>query len=133
VALLLRTLAELRGGAKRSLHYGDRTPAFLLLAPIQGGINPFTRMLRPQAQETVFDDDVLREELDAWADELSGPVLIGWAPGFLGGQREKARAELADLIDTGSILIDHPRVILSRLAEQIEAGAHDVWFEDPHR
>ncbi|MGH3874104.1 MAG: type I-B CRISPR-associated protein Cas7/Cst2/DevR [Pseudonocardiaceae bacterium] len=131
VALLLRSLAGLRGGAKRSLHYGDRTPAFVLLAPVRGGINPFTRVLRAQAQETVFDDDVLREELDAWADELDGPVLIGWAPGFLGDQREKARAELADLIDAGSVRIDHPRVVLTRLAEQVESGAHDAWFEDP--
>ncbi|MGH3777039.1 MAG: type I-B CRISPR-associated protein Cas7/Cst2/DevR [Pseudonocardiaceae bacterium] len=131
VALLLRSLAGLRGGAKRSLHYGDRTPAFVLLAPVRGGINPFTRVLRAQAQETAFDDDVLREELDAWADELDGPVLIGWAPGFLGGQREKARAELADLIDADKVLIDHPRLVLSHLAERVEGGALDSWFEDP--
>ncbi|MGH3936743.1 MAG: type I-B CRISPR-associated protein Cas7/Cst2/DevR [Pseudonocardiaceae bacterium] len=131
VALLLRTLAGLRGGAKRSLHYGDRTPAFVLLAPVRGGINPFTRVLRAQAQETVFDDDILREELGAWADELAGPVLIGWSPGFLGEQREKARADLADLIDADKVLIDHPRVVLGHLAEQFESGAHDAWFEDP--
>ncbi|MGH3978168.1 MAG: type I-B CRISPR-associated protein Cas7/Cst2/DevR [Pseudonocardiaceae bacterium] len=130
VALLLRTLAGLRGGAKRSLHYGDRTPAFVLLAPVKGGINPFTRVLRAQAQHTEFDDEVLREELDVWGDELHGPVLIGWAPGYLGDQREKARAELVDLIDAGDVVIDHPRVVLTRLAEQIEIGAHDAWFED---
>ncbi|MGH3694935.1 MAG: type I-B CRISPR-associated protein Cas7/Cst2/DevR [Pseudonocardiaceae bacterium] len=131
VGVLLRALAGLQGGAKRSLHYGDRTPAFVLLAPVQGGVNPFARVLRPRAQETVFDEDVLREELDAWADELDGPVLIGWAPGFLGEQREKARAELADLIDAGKVLIDHPRVVLTRLAEQVAGGSHDAWFEDP--
>ncbi|MGH3911382.1 MAG: type I-B CRISPR-associated protein Cas7/Cst2/DevR, partial [Pseudonocardiaceae bacterium] len=131
VALLLRALASVQGGAKRSLHYGDRAPAFVLLAPVKGGINPFTRVLRAQAQQTVFDDDVLREELDAWADELDGPVLIGWAPGFLGDQRERARTGLADLIDAGRVLIDHPRVVLTRLAEQVEAGAQDAWFEDP--
>ncbi|MGH3908512.1 MAG: type I-B CRISPR-associated protein Cas7/Cst2/DevR [Pseudonocardiaceae bacterium] len=131
VALLLRALASVRGGAKRSLHYGDRAPAFVLLAPVQGGINPFTRVLRAQAQQTVFDNDVLREELDAWADELDGPVLIGWAPGFLGDQRDRARTELADLIDAGRVLIDHPRVVLTRLAEQVEGGAQDAWFEDP--
>lgn len=130
VALLLRTLAGVRGGAKRALHYGDRTPAFVLLAPVQGGINPFTRVLRAQAQHTEFDDDVLREELHAWADELAGPVLIGWAPGFLGEQREKARAELADLIEAGQVVIDHPRVVLTRLAGQVENGEQDAWFED---
>lgn len=130
VALLLRTLAGLRGGAKRSLHYGDRTPAFVLLAPVKGGINPFTRVLREHAQHTEFDDDVLREELRAWSDELTGPVRIGWAPGFLGEQREKARAELADLIEAGQVVIDHPRVVLTGLAEQVQNGEHDAWFED---
>lgn len=130
VAVLLRSLAGLRGGAKRALHYGDRTPAFALLAPLKGGINPFTRVLRTEAQHTVFDGDVFREELAAWADELEGPVLIGWAPGFLGDHREKARAELADLIEAGTVVIDHPRVLLTRLAEEVENGAHDIWFED---
>lgn len=133
VSLLLRTLASVRGGANRSLHYGDRTPSFVLLAPINGGINPFTRVLRPQAQDTAFDEDVLREEMQAWADELDGPVLIGWAPGFLGDQRERARTELADLINEGTVIIDHPRVALTRLAQEIEYGAHDTWFEDPTR
>ena len=32
VAVLLRTLAEVRGGAQRALHYGDRSPVFVLLA-----------------------------------------------------------------------------------------------------
>jgi CRISPR-associated protein Cst2 len=131
VGLVLRSLASLRGGAKRSLHYGDRTPAFVLLAPVKGGINPFTRVLQPQGEQTVFDGDILSEELDAWADELQGPVLIGWAPGFLGDQRERARNELGDLINTATIVIDHPRLLLTRLAEQIERGEHDEWFEDP--
>jgi len=131
VALLLRALASVRGGAKRSLHYGDRSPAFVLLAPIKGGINPFTRVLRAQGQQTVFDADVLREELDAWADELDDPVSIGWAPGFLGDQRERARTELTDLIGSGRVVIDHPRVVLTGLAEQVEDGAQDTWFEDP--
>ncbi|MGI9000200.1 MAG: type I-B CRISPR-associated protein Cas7/Cst2/DevR [Pseudonocardia sp.] len=131
VALLLRALASVRGGAKRSLHYGDRAPAFVLLAPIKGGINPFTRVLRAQGQQTVFDADVLREELHAWADELDGPVSIGWAPGFLGDQRERARTALTDLIGSGRVAIDHPRVVLTGLAEQVEGGAQDTWFEDP--
>ncbi|PZG34220.1 type I-B CRISPR-associated protein Cas7/Cst2/DevR [Spongiactinospora gelatinilytica] len=44
-ALLLRMLTAVRGGAKQALHYGDRTPALVLLAPTLGGINPFTRIL----------------------------------------------------------------------------------------
>ncbi|WP_246258326.1 type I-B CRISPR-associated protein Cas7/Cst2/DevR [Amycolatopsis anabasis] len=91
VAVLLRTIAQLRGGAKKSLHYGERSPALVILAPIKGGNNPFTRVVRNQGGRTMFDPEVLVEELGAWQDELDGPVRIGWAPGFLGDQREQAR------------------------------------------
>lgn len=129
-AVLLRALAEVRGGAKKALHYGERAPALVVLAPVKGGNNPFTRVLTPSAGKTVFDRDVLREELAAWADELDGPVQIGWAPGFLGDQREITRKELADLVSAGTVIIDHPRVVLHGLARQIEAGDSDSWFAD---
>ncbi|MFY1652762.1 type I-B CRISPR-associated protein Cas7/Cst2/DevR [Solwaraspora sp. WMMB762] len=133
VALVLRTLAAVRGGAKQSLHYGDRAPALVLLAPVKGGVNPFTRVLASQDRQTVFQVGVFREELDAWADELDGPVLIGWAPGFLGEQRERVRRELADLIEAKRVLLDHPRTLLNKLAEGFVEGSHDAWFEDAKR
>ncbi|MEV7006633.1 type I-B CRISPR-associated protein Cas7/Cst2/DevR [Streptosporangium sp. NPDC051022] len=131
VAVLLETLAKLRGGAKQSLHYGDRTPALVLLASVKGGVNPFTRVLGARDGKPAFDADVLREEIKAWADELDGPVLLGWAPGFLGDQREKATRELKDLIEDGRVAIEHPRVMLTNLANEIRQGDHDGWFEDP--
>lgn len=130
VAVLLRTLAEIRGGAQRAMHYGDRTPAFVLLAPTKGGNNPFTRVLSADGGPARFNEDIFREELAAWSDELDGPVMIGWAPGFLGDQRDQIRQAFADDIDTGRIVIDHPRVVLRDLAGRIEAGEHDAWFED---
>ncbi|MFY1632947.1 type I-B CRISPR-associated protein Cas7/Cst2/DevR [Solwaraspora sp. WMMB335] len=133
VALLLRTLAAVRGGAKQSLHYGDRAPALVLLAPVKGGVNPFTRVLAAQDRQTVFRADVLREELAAWADELDGPVLLGWAPGFLGDQRERVRRELADLIEAGRVVFGHPRSLLNELAKEFVEGGRDAWFEDAKR
>ncbi len=131
-AVLLRTLAAVRGGASKALHYGDRTPALVLLAPVKGGTNPFTRVLAARGTDgTVFDPDIFREELRAWSDELDGPVQLGWAPGFLGAQREKTTTELDDLIEDGRLVIDHPRVVLTQLAGAIEAGQHDAWFDDP--
>jgi CRISPR-associated protein Cst2 len=131
--LLLRTLASVRGGAKQSLHYGDRTPALLLLAPMKGGVNPFTRIFSSKDGRTVFRADVLREEIAAWSDELDGPLLLGWAPGFLGDQRARAVESLADLISDKILVIDHPRTVLQTLAGQIENGDHDEWFEEPKR
>lgn len=132
-AVLLRTLAEVRGGAKQALHYGDRTPALAVLAPMRGGVNPFTRVLGTRDAHTVFRSDVLREELHAWSDERDGPLLLGWAPGFLGDQRDRVRDELADLIKDGAVLLDHPRALLRALADEIARGAHDDWFTDAER
>ncbi|HEY9476541.1 MAG TPA: type I-B CRISPR-associated protein Cas7/Cst2/DevR [Mycobacteriales bacterium] len=131
VGVLLRALASLRGGAGQALHYGDRTPAFVLIAPIKGGINPFTRTVRLLDGETAFDVDVFAEELDAWSDELDGPVRIGWAPGFLGDQRQRARRDLAGPIEAGQVAFEHPRTMLVSLATEIEHGDHDGWFDDP--
>lgn len=131
VGVLLRALASLRGGAGQALHYGDRTPALVLLAPVKGGINPFTRVVGPRNGETAFDVDVFAEELNAWSDELDGPVRIGWAPGFLGDERERVRRDLAGPIEAGHVLLDHPRAVLVGLAGEIEDGQHDAWFDDP--
>ncbi|MFF3015484.1 type I-B CRISPR-associated protein Cas7/Cst2/DevR [Streptomyces sp. NPDC057939] len=131
VSALLRTLGAVRGGAKQAMHYGDRAPSLFVLAPLKGGVNPFTRVLGARDGKVVFLPDVLREELEAWADEVDGPVLLGWAPGFLGDQRERVERELKDLIDEGRVVLGHPRVLLNRLADRIEQGGHDAWFEDP--
>ncbi|KJE20029.1 CRISPR-associated protein Cas7/Cst2/DevR, subtype I-B/TNEAP [Frankia torreyi] len=130
-SLLLRTLTSVRGGAKQSLHYGDRAPALLLLAPMKGGINPFTRIVGLRDSRIVVDARVLREELAVWRDELDGPIYLGWAPGFLGGQRDDIRVELGKEIEDGQLLIDHPRSLFNRLADEIEAGRRDSWFDDP--
>jgi CRISPR-associated protein Cst2 len=130
-AVLLRTMAEVKGGAKQSAHYGDRTPAIVILAPMKGGTNPFTRVIRPKDRKTHFDVDVLREEMTAWADELDGAVRIGWAPGFLGDHRIHVCKDVRDLIEAGRLVFDHPRIVLRGLAEEIEIGEHDDWFTDP--
>lgn len=131
VAVLLRSLASMRGGAKKSLHYGDRTPAMVVLAPMKGGVNPFTRILASRARETVFDSTVMAEEISGWRDELDGPVRIGWAPGFLGEQRDKAKIDLSELLNSGLLVIEHPRTMLTNLADAIDTGQHDGWFDDP--
>ena len=133
VGVLFRALSGLRGGAKQSAHYGDRTPALIVLAPMKGGVNPFTRSVAARDGRTYFDTAALREEMSAWSDELDGPVMIGWAPGFLGDQRSNATEDLAHLIAAGRVSIMHPRTMLLDLAGRVESGQHDGWFEDPQR
>lgn len=130
LAVLLRAVSTMRGGAKNALHYGDRTPSLFLLAPMKGGVNPFTRLLRAQDGRPVVDVKTLRSEIAAWQDELAGPVYIGWAPGFLGDQESTARAELKEEIENGVVVVDHPRTLLHRIAKRAEEGELDSWFED---
>lgn len=131
VATILRTLAEVRGGAHRALHYGDRSPAFILLAPLKGGNNPFTRVLAAKDSRVRFDQDTFALELTAWADELDGPVRIGWSPGFLGEQRDQAIRRFQAELDAGSLIIEHPRTLLRSFADEIQDGQNDIWFQDP--
>ncbi|MCK2245195.1 MULTISPECIES: type I-B CRISPR-associated protein Cas7/Cst2/DevR [unclassified Crossiella] len=132
-AVLLETLAAMRGGAKQALHYGERSPALVLLAPMKGGNNPFTRIVRNLDNHTTFDTRVFREELTAWADELDGPIHIGWSPGFLGDQREKVTEQISDLIEDATVIIGHPRTVLRTLAQQLRDGERDDWFQDSAR
>ncbi len=89
-----------------------------------------TRVIRERERKTHFDADILQEEIRAWQDELDGAVRIGWAPGFLGDLRDRARTDLADLIADGKHIIDHPRTILRDLAAEFTDGTHDNWFQD---
>ena len=131
LAVTLRALARLSGGAKKSLNYGDRVPSMVLLAPMAGAVNPFTRLWRVKDKVCFFDVDTFLEEYQAWRDEINGPIRIGWAPGFLGDQRQHATEEMKKLIDDGAVIIDHPRSILEATAKAIESGDLDDWFEDP--
>jgi len=135
VALLLESLAELTGGAKKSLHYGDRTPALIVMVPMAGGINPLQFVVNGADDGSGLraDGDALRRELAAWDGEWEAPVLVGWRPGFRETLRAKFTADLADLIAAGSVVVDHPRTILRDLAARIRSGQHDGWFDDPAR
>jgi CRISPR-associated protein Cst2 len=133
-ALLLEALAALAGGAKKALHYGDRTPAFLLLTAMQGGVNPFAFMLEdPDGRGLQVRGDVLARELDAWSGEWRPPVRVGWRPGFRDPVREEFQAAVKDRLEGGQIVIDHPRAVLTDLAQELRDGEHDDWFEDPAR
>ncbi|WP_433334993.1 type I-B CRISPR-associated protein Cas7/Cst2/DevR [Spirillospora sp. CA-294931] len=135
VALLFESLAELSGGAKKALHYEDRTPSLVTVVPMAGGVNPLGFVVDGAEDGTGLEvrASVLREELQAWHGQWEAPVRFGWRPGFRRILRKGFEAELADLIDEGQVTIDHPRTMLRKLAEEIRSGARDAWFDDPVR
>jgi CRISPR-associated protein Cst2 len=132
-ALLLEALAELAGGAKKGLHYGDRTPALLMLLAMDGGVNPleFTISGADDGSGLQVRGNVLRAELKAWDGRWQPPVRVGWRPGFKELLRKQFESDLAAEIDTGDVLVDHPRTMLRKLATELRAGRHDAWFDDP--
>lgn len=134
-AVLLEGLADLAGGAKKALHYGDRIPALIALVPMAGGINPLGFVIdgAEDGSGLRVRADVLRRELAAWDTEWESPVRIGWRPGFRDVLRKEFEKELAEEIDDGWIVLDHPRTLLRDLAADIRAGQHDAWFDDPSR
>ncbi|MCK9878901.1 type I-B CRISPR-associated protein Cas7/Cst2/DevR [Frankia sp. Ag45/Mut15] len=135
VAILLDALAELAGGAKKALHYGDRLPALFALAPMAGGVNPLGFVIdgADDGSGLQVRGDVLRRELAAWAGEWEAPVLVGWRPGFRDTLRKQFEKDLADEIDEGKVVIGHPRTVLLDLAGRIRRGEHDGWFDDRSR
>jgi len=134
-AILLEAIADLAGGAKQALHYGDRTPALIALVPMAGGVNPLGFVIDGAEDGSGLEvrTRALREELDAWQGEWEAPVRFGWRPGFREQLRKQFEADLGNDLDQGRITVDHPRTMLRSLASAIRGGTHDVWFDDPKR
>ena len=135
VAALLEALGDLAGGAKKALHYGDRTPALVAMIPMAGGVNPLGFVIDGAEDGSGLQvrADVLRQELDAWQGEWEVPVRFGWRPGFRDLARKQFEADLGPLAGSGQVTIGHPRTILRELAAGIRDGRHDGWFDDPER
>ncbi|GAB3460094.1 type I-B CRISPR-associated protein Cas7/Cst2/DevR [Streptomonospora sediminis] len=133
--LLLEALAELAGGAKKALHYGDRTPALVAAVPMAGGTNPLGMVIDggPDNKGLRVRGDVLSQELDAWSGQWEAPVRMGWRPGFRDASRTAFEDGAAALLEAGQVRIDHPRTMLRTLADELRQGTHDAWFEDPQR
>ncbi|WP_052847359.1 type I-B CRISPR-associated protein Cas7/Cst2/DevR [Streptomyces avicenniae] len=134
-AILLEALADLSGGAKQALHYGDRVPSLVVLVPFKGGINPLAHCVDgdEMGDGLRVRGDVLRKELDAWRGEWEGPVRIGWRPGFRDDLRKQFEEECEAEIARNEIVIGHPRTVLRDLAAELRDGRLDHWFDDPAR
>lgn len=150
VAQLVRVLGRLEGGAKQTLHLTDTAPAVLVLAICRNGNQPFQRLLTSDElnERTVLRLDVLAEVLRVFKDDLLSDVYVGWARGFLDGERAKlercfdpnasldaekdapvvaVRDALAALSGR-KLRIGHPREMAEALAADLQDEAK-TWFD----
>jgi CRISPR-associated protein Cst2 len=132
VVQLLRALGRLEGGAKQTLHLTDTSPAVLVLAVCKSGNQPFQRLFgSDDLEHTVFRADVLNEVLNVFKDDIQSDLYIGWAIGFLDGERRKLDAAITDgKHESGrTVHVGHPREIADMFAAAIADTKNESWFE----
>jgi len=128
VATLLRGL---EGGANQTLHYTDVSPSFLIATVTAGGNHPFAHCIGAASSGLPkLNLEALAEVLTVFGDQIQSPIYFGWAKGFM----DEERAAFDDWLDDGgaawkgNIIVDHPRVCLTKLAETVESAAATEWF-----
>jgi CRISPR-associated protein Cst2 len=117
VASLLRAFGRLQGGAKQTLHYTDVSPAFVCMAVLSSGGNPFLNLFAPQPAPALHLG-ALDEALTVFADDYASPVVVGLRQGFM----DSAYATLAER----SLTVVHPRQAFDALADALPQ--HPEWF-----
>lgn len=131
IAMLVRAISRLEGGAKQTLHLTDTAPSVLVLAVCSTGNQPFLRMLTADDESrTVFRDDVLEEALRVCKDDLQSGVYIGWAKGFLDAERKRLEDFLGDPTKThgAKVHLGHPREVAEAFVEELTADQAEPWF-----
>jgi CRISPR-associated protein Cst2 len=132
IAMLVRAIGRLEGGAKQALHLTDTAPSVLVLAVCKSGNQPFIRLFgEGDSGSTVFRDDVLEETLRVFKDDLASDLYVGWATGFLDAERKKLDAlrENVDRRHGCSIHVGHPREMAEAFAKAIGSADHAAWFD----
>jgi len=129
VAVVIRGIGALDGGAKQTLHLTDTAPAVLVLAVCRHGNQPFQRLFGP-GNPTAFREDVLAEALRVFGSDIQSDVYIGWATGFLDVERRR----LLDFVEQRGgqaprVRVGHPHEMAEEFARAIEDPERQSWFE----
>lgn len=134
VSTLIKGLSRLQGGAKQTLHLTDTSPAVLVMAALKDGNQPFQRLFLPDDNGdgmTQFQPRVLEEALRVFGHRsMLSDVYIGWAVGFLPGERPKLDAFLANEKNLygRKVHVGHPVEMAEAFAQQIELPENASWF-----
>ena len=128
VATLVGSLALLNGGAKQAVHYTDLTPAVVFLAVTRHGNNPFYRMLTSSATKTTqFHTAAFQELMAAYSDQFLSDIYIGWAQGFLDGERKKLEEAVSQL-GVDKVKVGHPAVQIASFANLLREAQGTDWY-----
>jgi CRISPR-associated protein Cst2 len=117
VASLLRAFARLEGGAKQTLHLTDVSPAFVCMAVLRSGNNPFMHVLAPTPTPALHDA-ALDEALAVYRDDFQSPVTVGLRQGFM----DSAYPVLGER----NIRVAHPRQVIDEFVYGL--WSHPEWF-----
>lgn len=128
VSTLVESLASLTGGAKQAVHYTDLTPTVVFLAATKGGNNPFYRMLTSSASKTTqFHAVAFNELIQTYREDFLSDIYIGWAQGFLDGERAKLENTLKGT--TGlKITVGHPASQIQEFAKALASPQNRAWY-----
>jgi CRISPR-associated protein Cst2 len=130
VATLVRALGELEGGAKLALHYTDVTPPLVLAAVIKGGNNPLSRALGVNSQgDPEFNTEAFAEALRVYNDQLLSDVFVGWARGYLDGERAKLVAMTDEERSGVRLRWGHPREAMAEMAAELAHESRHSWYD----
>ena len=77
---------------------------------------------------SIDDIEALEEMFKVWRDQILSKLYVGWVQGFHDEERDKMGAYLKKDHDGGYIL-DHPRVILNTIANDIASQDNATWLD----
>ena len=104
----------------------------MAMAVFKSGNQPLQRLFTAnELGGTVFREDVLTETLRVFKADLASDIYIGWATGFLDGERKKLEALRADesKLNGVKIHLGHPREIADAFSAAILDDKNCAWFE----
>jgi CRISPR-associated protein Cst2 len=105
VSDLLRALATIAGGAKRTTNLEDVTPKLIVLTTLRGGNHLFTQLAQADGNVARFHVDAFKETLKDYADRIQGKVYVGRRNGFMDQLHEtlQSLAEQSERLEYGSV------------------------------
>ena len=134
IATLFEGLAHLEGGAKQAIHYTDVAPSLVILAVTRGGNHIFGHTVGADSLRLpILKIEALHEALTVFKSDILSTIYVGWSRGYLDEQRER----LEEALNEGGqleqykekIVLDHPRLILSKFIEDLSKPANSRWLD----